>query len=73
MNSATLLCLVTSIAGLVSMTSSLKAATRPAAVRTGLVATALTMGQLVFLATGAGYQMTVTGVGDGQQMAGSSS
>ena len=38
-------------AGFFSMATSLQVATRPAAVRTGLVATALTMGQLIFIVT----------------------
>lgn len=39
------------MAGFFSMATSLQVATRPAAVRTGLVATALTMGQLIFIVT----------------------
>lgn len=39
------------MAAFFSMGSSLQVATRPAAVRTGLVATALTMGQLIFIVT----------------------
>lgn len=46
-----LLVLIMAMAALVSMVGCLQAATRPAAVRTGLVATALTMGQLIFVAT----------------------
>ena len=38
-------------AGFFSMATSLQVATRPAAVRTGMVATALTMGQLIFIVT----------------------
>lgn len=39
------------MAGFFSMATSLQVATRPAAVKTGLVATALTMGQLIFIVT----------------------
>lgn len=46
-----LLLLIIAMAGFVSMCTSLQAATRPAAVRTGHVSTALTMGQLVFIIT----------------------
>lgn len=46
-----LLLLIMAMAGFVTMATSLQVATRPAAVRTGLVATALTMGQLVFIVT----------------------
>lgn len=46
-----LLLIVMAMAGFFSMATSLQTATRPAAVRTGLVATALTMGQLIFIVT----------------------
>jgi Alternate to MurJ len=46
-----LLLLIMAMAGFFSMATSLQVATRPAAVRTGLVATALTMGQLIFIVT----------------------
>lgn len=46
-----LLLLIMAMAGFVSMCTSLQVATRPAAVLTGRVGTALSMGQLVFIAT----------------------
>lgn len=46
-----LLLLIMAMAGFVTMATSLQVATRPAAIRTGMVATALTMGQLVFIVT----------------------
>lgn len=46
-----LLLLIMAMAGFVSMCTSLQVATRPAAVRTGRVGTALSMGQLVFIVT----------------------
>ncbi len=46
-----LLLLIMAMAGFVSMATSLQVATRPAAVRTGNVGTALAMGQLVFIVT----------------------
>jgi hypothetical protein len=46
-----LLLLIMAMAGFVSMCTSLQVATRPAAVFTGHVSTALTMGQLVFIVT----------------------
>jgi len=46
-----LLLVIMAFAGFFSMATSLQVATRPAAVRTGMVATALTMGQLIFIVT----------------------
>lgn len=46
-----LLLLIMAMAGFVSMCTSLQVATRPAAVKTGRVTTALTIGQLVFIVT----------------------
>lgn len=46
-----LLLLIMAMAAFFSMATSLQVATRPAAVRTGLVGTALTMGQLIFIVT----------------------
>ena len=46
-----LLLLIMAFAAFFSMATSLQVATRPAAVKTGLVATALTMGQLIFIVT----------------------
>lgn len=46
-----LLLLIMALAFFFSLATSLQVATRPAAVRTGLVATALTMGQLIFIVT----------------------
>lgn len=46
-----LLLVIMAMAAFFSMATSLQVATRPAAVRTGLVATALTMGQLIFIVT----------------------
>lgn len=46
-----LLLLIMALAAFFGMATSLQVATRPAAVRTGLVATALTMGQLIFIVT----------------------
>lgn len=46
-----LLLLIMGLSAFFSMATSLQIATRPAAVKTGLVATALTMGQLIFIIT----------------------
>lgn len=46
-----LLLLIMAFAAFFAMATSLQVATRPAAVKTGLVATALTMGQLIFIVT----------------------
>ena len=46
-----LLLTIMAMAGFVSMCTSLQAATRPAAVRTGHVSTALSMGQVIFIIT----------------------
>ena len=46
-----LLLLIMAMAAFFSMATSLQVATRPAAVRTGLIGTALTMGQLIFIVT----------------------
>jgi hypothetical protein len=46
-----LLWLIMAMAGFVTMATSLQVATRPAAVRTGRIGTALSMGQIVFIIT----------------------